>query len=245
MKSRQPRTGGPPGGGIRTRHVARSRAPALRALVGVAAGGEAGEGLGREARGPRTAAGKVAPPATVWRGIENRLELRRLGRARPCAGWRGRVAACSSRWWASSRCVRRHRATTQLASIARPTPQTIYWRVEVLGENQELRARASGARPARGQVARTLGAAGRRHAGVTGPHAATGDQKRVLNAAQRAALAGSSRSPSAWSRGRFDHRAPDRPGAARRRLCAGLILREPPSGRCETVLNPGLTGTPL
>ena len=39
MKTAQSRTGGSPRGGVRTRHVARPRAPALRALAGVAAGG--------------------------------------------------------------------------------------------------------------------------------------------------------------------------------------------------------------
>ncbi len=135
----------------------------------------------------------VAPPANVWRGIEAKLELRRLKR-QPAMRWMA-IAASLIFFVVVGVYVVKPPATSQLTqqSFLQADPQTIYWRVEVLGDNQELRlhvhnvhdlppgkAHELWALPENGGAPVSLGLM---------PH--TGDQHRVLSATQRAALGGS------------------------------------------------------
>lgn len=138
----------------------------------------------------------VTPPTTVWRGIENRLDLRGLKRAPALR----RLALAASLVLVAMIGVfitrppqdQRQPLLTQ-QSFLQADPQTIYWRVEVLGDNQELslhvhkvhdlppgKAHELWALPEGGGAPVSLGLM---------PH--TGDHHRVLTASQRAALAGS------------------------------------------------------
>ena len=135
----------------------------------------------------------VTPPATVWRGIENKLELRKLQK-RPAMRWVG-IAASLLFFVAVGVFITRPPGlppTTEKAFL-RADAQTIYWRVEILGDNQELslhvhkvhdlppgKAHELWALPEGGGAPVSLGLM---------PH--TGDHHRVLNASQRTALAGS------------------------------------------------------
>lgn len=133
----------------------------------------------------------VTPPPTVWRGIEDKLELRKLGR-RPAMRWMS-IAASLIFFVAVGVFIMKPPAQPQLTqqSFLQADPQTIYWRVEVLGDNQELslhvhvvhdlppgKSHELWALPEGGGAPVSLGLL---------PH--TGDHHRVLNAAQRAALA--------------------------------------------------------
>ena len=135
----------------------------------------------------------VAPPAAVWRGIENKLELRKLDR-RPAMRWLG-IAASLIFFVAIGVFVTRPPAQPPLTaqSSLQTDAQTIYWRVEVLGDSQELNLHVNlvhdlppgkshelWALPEGGGAPVSLGLL---------PH--TGDHHRVLNATQRAALASS------------------------------------------------------
>ncbi len=131
----------------------------------------------------------VMPPAKVWSGIERKLELRALSR-RPAMRWLAIAAsvvffALVGMFFIKGTTLRE----TQLAYI-QTDPQTIYWRVEILGENQELslhvhvvhdlpagKSHELWALPEGGGAPVSLGLL---------PH--TGDHHRVLTAAQRAAL---------------------------------------------------------
>jgi anti-sigma-K factor RskA len=134
----------------------------------------------------------VTPPPTVWRGIESRLGLRRLSRA-PATRWLA-VAATAVLFALVGVFALREFGTqpvTQQAFIE-ADPQTIYWRVELLGENEEISLHVHQVHdlppgkshelwviPAGGGAPVSLGLL---------PH--TGDHHRVLTASQRAALAG-------------------------------------------------------
>jgi anti-sigma-K factor RskA len=139
----------------------------------------------------------VTPPASAWRGIEDRLELRKLARA-PARRWLaiaasifvvGLVAFFGLHQFGGKPPA--GLAATQQAFIE-ADPQTIYWRVEILGANQELNLHVRAVHdlppgkshelwviPVSGGAPVSLGLL---------PH--TGDHHRVLSAAQRAALAG-------------------------------------------------------
>jgi len=143
----------------------------------------------------------VPPPASVWRGIESKLDLRRAGR-RPAMRWIGIAASLVFFGVVGVFLVKRAGDTevvrpAPLASTQRSflqaDPQTIYWRVEVLGENQELslhvhvvhdlppgKSHELWALPEGGGAPVSLGLM---------PH--TGDHRRVLTAEQRAALGNS------------------------------------------------------
>lgn len=137
----------------------------------------------------------VAPPATVWRGIERRLELRRAARA-PLL----RVAMAAALVLVALIAVLTLRdpsgdvtAPPQLASTQRgflqADPQTIYWRVEVLGDNQELSLHVHVVHdlpPGKSHELWALPEGGAPVSLGLMPH--TGDQRRVLTAAQREAL---------------------------------------------------------
>jgi anti-sigma-K factor RskA len=133
----------------------------------------------------------VAPPSSVWRGIENRLELRKLSR-RPAMRWLA-VAAAVMFFALVGVFATRYgtQPVTQQAFIERDA-QTIYWRVELLGDNDEISLHVHQVHdlpagkshelwviPAGGGAPVSLGLL---------PH--TGDHHRALTAAQRAALAG-------------------------------------------------------
>lgn len=136
---------------------------------------------------------RVAPSATVWRGIEDRLELRAQRRA-PAMRWLA-VAAAVLFFVAVGYFTLRPPglAPTQLAAIQENTG-TIYWRVELLGENQELRLRAQATHPlAAGKSLElwVLPAPGNQGQPVSlGLLPAHGELRRVLSAAQRTALIG-------------------------------------------------------
>ena len=143
----------------------------------------------------------VPPPASVWLGIENKLQLRKINRP-PVMRWLA-VAAAAGLFAVVGYFALRSPVgpgtppdvvTPQLASTQRgllqADPQTIYWRVEVLGDNQEVslhvhrvhdlpagKSHELWALPADGGAPVSLGLM---------PH--TGDHHRVLSAAQRAAL---------------------------------------------------------
>jgi anti-sigma-K factor RskA len=138
----------------------------------------------------------VAPPATVWQGIENKLELRRAQR-RPAVRWLAIAASLAFFVLAGILLTYQPGVQTppQLArtsvSSLQADPQTIYWRVEVLGNNQELELHVQNvhdlppgkshelwALPEGGGAPVSLGLM---------PH--TGDHHRVLTPVQQAALA--------------------------------------------------------
>jgi anti-sigma-K factor RskA len=136
----------------------------------------------------------VAPPATVWLGIEAKLGLRKLRRG-PMLRWMAAAAAVALFALAAVFMTQRPPdVPPQLASTQRgflqADPQTIYWRVEVLGDNQELslhvhvvhdlppgKSHELWALPDDGGAPVSLGLM---------PH--TGDHHRVLSPEQRAAL---------------------------------------------------------
>jgi anti-sigma-K factor RskA len=141
----------------------------------------------------------IAPPAAVWQGIESRLELRRLGRSQVS---RYMAIAASLLFVALMGVFALHRfdggpvvqapqlAVTQKAFIE-ADPQTIYWRVELLGKNEELSMHVHVVHDLPAGKALELWALTASGAPVSlGLLPATGDHHRVLNAAQRAALDG-------------------------------------------------------
>ncbi len=141
----------------------------------------------------------VTPPATVWRGIEAKLELRKKQRA-PAMRWLTAAAAAGFFAVVGYFALRVQPpgpdvvtpatlAKTQEGYLQKDT-ETIYWRVEVLGDNQEVslhvhkvhdlppgKAHELWALPADGGAPVSLGLM---------PH--TGDHHRVLTASQRSAL---------------------------------------------------------
>jgi anti-sigma-K factor RskA len=136
----------------------------------------------------------VAPPATVWRGIENKHELRKL-KHRPAMRWVGIAASLLVLVALGVFFTQPGQPPLTQRSSLQADAQTIYWRVEVLGDNQELglhvhkvhdlppgKAHELWALPEGGGAPVSLGLM---------PH--TGDHHRVLTATQRAALAGSKR----------------------------------------------------
>jgi len=134
---------------------------------------------------------KITPPAKVWQAIESRLDL-------------GRSRRSTVRWLAIAATVllaviglftlqpsSPKLVATQQASIE-ADPQTIYWHVEVLGDNQELDLHVQNVHdlpPGKSHELWALPEGGAPVSLGLLPH--TGDHHRVLNAAQRAALAGS------------------------------------------------------
>jgi len=140
---------------------------------------------------------RVAPPGSVWDGIEKRLELRRMKRA-PAMRWLSVAAAAA--FFALVAVYALRTPTTgpdttvpTLASTQRgmlqADPQTIYWRVEVLGDNQELNLHVHVVHdlpPGKSHELWALPEGGSPVSLGLMPH--TGDHHRVLTAAQRAAL---------------------------------------------------------
>ena len=139
---------------------------------------------------------RVAPPDSVWQGIERRLQLRKLQRA---TTWRWlSVAAAAAFFAVVAVYVVRSPAPPDttvpvLASTQRgflqKDPQTIYWRVEVLGDNQELSLHVHVVHdlpPGKSHELWALTDGGTPVSLGLMPH--TGDHHRVLTSTQRAAL---------------------------------------------------------
>jgi anti-sigma-K factor RskA len=133
----------------------------------------------------------VTPPASAWRGIENRLELRKLRRA-PLARWLAVAASVAFFAMIAVFALRQVPPDVTQKAFIQADAQTIYWRVELLGDNEELSLHVHQVHdlpagkshelwviPASGGAPVSLGLL---------PH--TGDHHRVLTASQRAALAG-------------------------------------------------------
>lgn len=133
----------------------------------------------------------VTPPASAWRGIENRLELRRLQRA-PVVRWLAIAASVAFFALVAVFALRQVPAPVTQHAFIQTDPQTIYWRVELKGDNESISLHVHKVHdlppgkshelwviPASGGAPVSLGLL---------PH--TGDQHRVLTATQRAALEG-------------------------------------------------------
>jgi anti-sigma-K factor RskA len=138
----------------------------------------------------------VPPPPTVWRGIENKLDLR-ASRRSPATRWLAVAASLMFFGIVGVFLVREGQRVevTPLASTERAfiqtDPQTIYWRVEILGDNQEISLHVHKVHDLPEGKAHELWALPDGAAPVSLgllPH--TGDHHRVLSATQRAALSG-------------------------------------------------------
>ena len=137
----------------------------------------------------------VTPPATVWHGIEDKLELRKLQR-RPAARWL--AIAASLAFFVMAGILLTYRQPPDVPQLARTQesllqadPQTIYWRVEVFGDNQELELHVQNTYDLPAGKAHELWALPEGGAPVSlGLLPQTGEQRRVLTPAQQAAIAG-------------------------------------------------------
>lgn len=138
---------------------------------------------------------QVTPPATVWRGIENRLELRR----KPVTRWLAIAASLILFAVIGFYAIRQPPAPRALAAtqkaLIEENAQTIYWTVELLGDNQELAVHVEAAHALEAGKALelwVLPAPGVNNGQPVslGLLPARGVDRRVLTAAQRAALAG-------------------------------------------------------
>jgi len=138
--------------------------------------------------------GQRTPPPEVWNAIERRLELRRAQRA-PLLRWAAIAASVLFFVLVGVYALRGPGGftglpVTQQASIG-TDPQTIYWRVVVRGDRQELEIEVRSAHPLEAGKALELWALPEGGNPVSlGLLPNTGEAHRVLNAAQRAALAG-------------------------------------------------------
>ncbi len=135
---------------------------------------------------------KVTPPDAVWRGIESRLELARSGRS--SVRWLALAASVLLAVFGYFALREPQLVATQLASIA-ADPQTIYWRVELLGDNQELRVQVESPHALDAGKALELWilpapGSKERNPVSLGLLPTSGEQRRTLSAAQRAALTG-------------------------------------------------------
>jgi anti-sigma-K factor RskA len=137
---------------------------------------------------------KVTPPATVWRGIENRLDLRR----RPATRWLALAASLLVFAVVGYYALRQPPAPPLAATLKaeiQENAQTIYWSVELLGDNQELAVQVRTAHALEAGKALelwVLPAPGVNNGQPVslGLLPARGVERRALTAAQRAALAG-------------------------------------------------------
>jgi anti-sigma-K factor RskA len=142
---------------------------------------------------------RVAPAPEVWRGIEQRLSLRG-GRPMPASRWL--AIAASLLFFAVLGVLMVYQPggvsptlkATQVASI-QESAATIYWRVELLGDNQELAVHVQNphALAAGKSLELWVLPAANVHEGKPvslGLLPVSGEQRRVLTAAQRAALVG-------------------------------------------------------
>ena len=133
----------------------------------------------------------VQPPAEVWRGIENKLELRKMQR-RPATRWMAIAASLLFFVAAGVFFTRPVAPPITGTSVLAADAQTIYWRVEVLGDREELTVRVQNVYDLPSGKAHELWALPEGGAPVSlglMPH--MGDRRVVLTAAQRTALANS------------------------------------------------------
>jgi anti-sigma-K factor RskA len=140
----------------------------------------------------------VAPPPAVWRGIEDKLGLRR--KAVPATRWLAVAAAAAFFAVVGYFAVRQTApppqvappvlASTERAFLQSEDAQTIYWRVEVLGDSQELSLHVHAVHDLPPGKSHELWAVLEDGTAPVSlglmPH--TGDHHRVLTAAQREAL---------------------------------------------------------
>jgi anti-sigma-K factor RskA len=132
---------------------------------------------------------KITPPARVWQGIESRLQLGRSGRTR-AVRWMALAASALLAVFGYFALRGPSLEVTQYASIAADL-QTIYWRVELLGDNQELRVQVQSPHALDAGKALELWILPAEGNPVSlGLLPASGEQRFALSAAQRAALAG-------------------------------------------------------
>jgi anti-sigma-K factor RskA len=135
----------------------------------------------------------VTPPEAVWHGIEEKLELRKMQR-RPAARWLAIAASLAFFILAGILLTYRQPADVLARtqeSLLQGDPQTIYWRVEVLGDHQELRLQVKNPYDLPAGKAHELWALPEGGAPVSlGLLPQAGEQRRVLTPAQQAALAG-------------------------------------------------------
>ena len=137
---------------------------------------------------------RVAPPTTVWRGIENRLELRSLGR-RPAMRWMAIAASLLFFATIGFFAFRDPQLPPTQVAFIQADAQTIYWRVELLGNNQELAVHVHVAHELAAGKALELWVLPAPNVNNGKPVSlgllpTAGDHHRALTAAQRAALAG-------------------------------------------------------
>jgi hypothetical protein len=169
----------------------------------------------------------VTPPSTVWRGIENRLALRR----KPVTRWLAVAASllvfAVIGFYAMRQPPAVPLAATQKALI-QENPQTIYWSVELLGRQPGAgRAGAGHARARARQGARALGIARargqQRATGVAGPAAhARRRTPRPDGGTARRAGGGEAAGGQPGARGRLAHGPADGPRPARGGPRAGV-----------------------
>lgn len=138
---------------------------------------------------------KVTPPSTVWRGIENRLELRR----KPVTRWLAIAASIIFVVVIGFYTARKPPAPPALAAthqaLIQENAQTVYWSVELLGDNQELAMHVQSTHALEPGKALELWVLPAPEVNNGQPVSlgllpTTGAERRALTAAQRAALVG-------------------------------------------------------
>ena len=133
---------------------------------------------------------RITPPATVWRGIERRIDLGRSGRT-GAMRWMALAASVLLAVFGYFALREPPLAPTSYALVAAADTQTIYWRVELLGDNQELRVKVQSPHALDAGKALELWILPAEGNPVSlGLLPASGELRRELSAAQRAALAG-------------------------------------------------------
>jgi anti-sigma-K factor RskA len=144
-------------------------------------------------------AGRVAPPAAVWRKVEERLELKRFARAP-----RMRLLAMAASVLLvlgvafvgyqirNPEVVTPPALVATQAAVIQQDAQTIYWRVVLFGDREEIALHVQAAHdlpPGKVHELWVLSAKGGPPVSL-GLLPTSGDLKRALTPAQRAALAG-------------------------------------------------------